>query len=1139
MSASHDSRAASDPTRSAWVSANAGAGKTYTLANRVARLLLAKAKPEHILCLTYTKAAAAEMSGRLFEQLGQWSMADDAKLVERISDIGAPPRDAEGLKEARRLFAQALETPGGLKIQTIHAFCQYLLARFPLEAGVPPSFRVLDDQTARELRDEARQRVLERAGSGDDALAKAAAHLVTHASESRLQQILDGALGGDRRKFERFLSSLPESDDAMAQAVRLAHGARENDTCETVADEFRAAMKTEEPLLREIVSWLSGGTKTDSKRAELLLCAIETGSFENFQKAFLTGEGHRFASLATKKLVDTRPDLLQHFESIAERFVAAEECFRAAHAASLAEAALTLANAARHEYASAKRARGVLDYDDLIIETLHLLERNEASGWVLYKLDGGLDHILIDEAQDTSPEQWDIVRKLTEDFFAGKGARDDDARGTRTIFAVGDEKQSIFSFQGADPAQFDINRKLFEGRAADNSFVDVQLPVSRRSAPQILQFVDEVFADPEARAGVTSPGINVAHQAHRAEASGRVEFWPALSPSKTSEPDYWLPVDVASEASPVVRLADRVAGQIKTWTDGRTRLPGHDKPITPGDIMVLMPRREPFASELIRQLKRRGVPVAGADRIKLQNQIAVMDLVALGRFALLPEDDLNLAALLRSPLIGIDEEQLFALSRPRKGALWRELADRRNELASFASAHEFLAECAARADFAPPYEFYAHALAARGMRQRLLARLGAEANDAIDEFLSLALAYEGLNTPSLEGFLHWIERGDAEIKRDMERGRDEVRVMTVHGAKGLEADIVILPDTASLPDPPGKRGDLLYTDKGVIYPVTDSEAPAAVKVAKAEAAIEALKEHRRLLYVALTRAKDFLYVCGFENKNGVKPGSWYELAQRAAQSLGKSVVRGDTTLRVIGDAEMEAAAPSANLEAPRIVMPGWTTTEPAPERITPRLIRPSDAAGLEEPGVFSPAGPKAAARFRRGQLVHTLLARLPDIAQEHRRDIALAYLAARDVPPEKAAGLTDETLAVISDPRFAAAFAPTARAEVAIVADLPELGAGARASGRIDRLAVSAEEVLAIDFKTNRPPPERLEDLPTIYRTQMALYRAALAKVFPGRRIACALIWTEGPRLMALPDALLDAETAHIRARLDPGGHGS
>jgi ATP-dependent helicase/nuclease subunit A len=1128
-----DSRAAADPNYSVWVSANAGAGKTYTLANRVTRLLLADAKPEKILCLTYTKAAAAEMTDRLFKQLGRWAMAGDADLATHIADIGAEPRDVEGLRKARRLFALALETPGGLKIQTIHAFCQYLLTRFPLEAGVPPSFRVLDDQTARELRDEARTRVLERAGSGDGVLAEAAAHVATHASESRLAQIIDGALGGDRRKFERFMASLPDEDGALARAARNAHGAEENDTCDSIAAEFAAAMQEEDARLRELVAWLSAGQKTDARRAEVLLRAVESAGFENFRDVFLTGEGERFANLVTKKYAQTRPDLDAYFDSIAGQFLAAEERYRAAHAAALAEAGLILARAARDEYANAKRARGMLDYDDLIIETLRLLERDEASGWVLYKLDGGLEHILIDEAQDTSPEQWQIVRKLTEEFFAGKGVRDDERKGPRTIFAVGDEKQSIFSFQGADPAQFEINRKHFSELAQESAFIDVQLPVSRRSAPQILEFVDEVFADPAAREGVTSAG-EVAHEAHRKDAKGRVEFWPALSPTKIPEPDYWLPVDVESEASPVVRLADRVASKIKSWADGKTRLPGHEKSIQPGDIMVLMPRREPFASELIRQLKMRGVPVAGADRIKLQNQIAVMDLVALGRFALLPEDDLNLATVLRSPLVGIDEEALFALSSGRKGLLWRELQHREEELPGFSFAHEFLSECLARADFAPPYEFYAQVLSARGMRKRLLTRLGVESNDAIDEFLSLALAYESLNVPSLEGFLHWIERGDVEIKRDMEHGRGEVRVMTVHGAKGLEADIVILPDTTSLPDSPGKRGDILYTENGAVFPLSDDIAPLAVKAAKAAAEAEAMREHRRLLYVALTRAKDRLYVCGFENRRGVRQGSWYEMAQRAAQSRGIELKLGDETLRVLGEADVEAVPLLSVQETEHIELPKWATSEPAAERESPRLIRPSDAAGLDEPGVFSPAGPRAAARFRRGELVHTLLARLPDVPAERRRDIALAYLSARDVAPAEAAALADETLAVISNPRFAAAFAPSARAEVAIVADLPELGPGARVNGRIDRLAVSDDEILAIDFKTNRPSPERAEDISSVYRAQMALYRAALAKVFPGRRIACALIWTEGPRLMALDDALLDAETAAIRARLDP-----
>ncbi|MDE3117145.1 MAG: UvrD-helicase domain-containing protein, partial [Pseudomonadota bacterium] len=637
-------------------------------------------------------------------------------------------------------------------------------------------------------------------------------------------------------------------------------------------------------------AWLAGGKTTDVRRAETLERALSLDAafdrFTGFCNAFLTAERKLYANLATKGLASAQPALHAALENWGARVVAAEERRRAAHAAALAEAALTLANAVRKTYAEEKRVRGALDYDDLIAESLKLLKKREAAAWVLYKLDGGLDHILIDEAQDTSPEQWQIVRALSEEFFAGDSARADDK--PRTIFAVGDEKQSIFSFQGADPGEFDINRRHFacHAKGDGDGFIDVQLATSRRSAPEILTFVDAVFADAEAREGLTSAAGPIAHTAHRVEAKGRVEFWPTLKPAEREDADPWRPVDVAAEDSPVRRLAERIARQIKNWTDGRTRLPGHAEPIRPGDIMILMPRRQPFASEIIRQLKERGIEVAGADRIRLTEQIAVMDLIALGRFALLPEDDLNLAALLRSPLCALDEEELYALCAEREGTLWRELERRENESAVFGFAHAFLKEMRGQADYAPPYEFYASALLQHGMKLRLLARLGAEAGDAIDEFLSLALAFEAQNTPSLEAFLPWLDQGEAEIKRDMERGRNEVRVMTVHGAKGLEADIVILPDTAALPEAPGRRGDLLYTDDGIVFPVSKAMAPAKVEAAKAAAEAEALKEHRRLFYVALTRARERLIVCGFENRNGVKPGSWHELAERAAKRIG-------------------------------------------------------------------------------------------------------------------------------------------------------------------------------------------------------------------------------------------------------------
>ena len=970
MSALEPSVIAADPKRSAWVAANAGAGKTYTLANRVTRLLLADTEPAHILCLTYTKAAAAEMQGRLFKQLGEWSMLPDKELQRKIQEIGADLGGPEDMKKARRLFAKALETPGGLKILTIHAFCQNVLSRFPLEAGVPAAFDVLDEQTARELIGSARSRVLERAGSGDVVRAAALAFVLTQTSEATLTDVLDAALGADRRKLERFFESLAVSGEDLAAAVRRAHGADPQQSAEALATEFCADLLHHTAQLQTLALWLNQGLKADQTLAAELDAALKmqpgSSMYEAYRTVFLTQAGEPRKKLATKKLSDARPDLLATMDRLQSELLAVEERRRAAHAAALAEAALTIADAVRAEYARAKRARGALDYDDLIVKTQELLERSDAAAWVLYKLDGGILHVLIDEAQDTSPEQWRIVKALTAEFFAGTGIDDG---VTRTVFAVGDEKQSIFSFQGADPREFDRHRRFFHdaARGANREFTQQPLTQSRRSVPPVLTFVDTVFKPDDAREGLTSDGSVLHHEAHRAKDKGRVELWPSIKPDDVPEVDAWElpPIDVAPKDAPVAQLARKIAAQIKQWI-GQVRLPGHEEAVRAGDIMILLPRREPFGTAIIRELKLRGVPVAGADRIRLTEQIAVMDLIALGRFVLLAEDDYTLAALLRSPLCPVSEEELFDLAHGRDGTLWSALQRRSDEKPSFREAYDFLHEMRGRADFAPPYEFYAHALGPRGMRLRLLKRLGHEANDAIDEFLSLSFAFEAGNTPSMEGFLHWISKGGAEIKRDMERARDEVRVMTVHGAKGLEADIVILPDTTQVPSLSTDRGNLLYTDAGVLYPMADKEAPAAVKRAKEAAKARMLEEHRRLLYVALTRARDRLIVCGFEGKRGIKDGSWYRLAERAAQEIGVSLAVGDETIHIVGDTGDEILVPQARTAAPAAPRQTWLNAPAQRDMPAPRLIRPFDAAGMDEPETLSAFA--GTARFARGKL---------------------------------------------------------------------------------------------------------------------------------------------------------------------------
>jgi ATP-dependent helicase/nuclease subunit A len=1113
---SDPSNLASDPSRSVWVAANAGAGKTYTLANRVARLLLADVKPQRILCLTFTKAAAAEMQDRLFRQLGEWAMLDDAALTARIAAIGG---NADSLPKARRLFAQALETPGGLKVLTIHAFCQQVLARFPIEAGIAPAFEVLDEQSARALADRARTAVLEKAGGGDATLAAAVTHLVGEAGEHALTALLDTAMRADRRRLDRFFGTLADGD--MATAVRAAHGAPD-ESADDLALDFCSELAAEITDIKAARDTLRGGSANDIKQAERLAAWLaatsEDGAFSLILDAMLTKEGEPRASLMTKKLADKFGTQLAYLQSLQTRVCSVAERWRAARAAALAEAALTLLGAVRTSYEAAKRARGVLDYDDLILTTRNLLRDPGAAAWVLYKLDGGLDHVLVDEAQDTSPEQWEIVKALTEHFFAVAGS----ARTMRTLFVVGDEKQSIFSFQGADPAQFVRNRDHFAAlsEAAELEFLDQPLLTSRRSAPEILRFVDTVFASVEAREGLTFGNTPLRHEAHRIDAQGGIEVWPTLKPEATAEFDIYRPVDATPPESPVVALAAKIAGRIKEWLDSGATLPGHDHPISPRDIMILLPRREPFGGEVIRQLKLRKVPVAGADRVVLTEQIAAMDLMALGRFVLQREDDLTLAALLRSPLCGLSEEALFELAHTRKSDLWSALVAAQCD-AVIAPVHAFLSEMLALADYAPPFEFYSHALSARGAKEKLLARLGSELGDAIDEFLSLTLAYERGATPSLQGFLDWLERGGTEIKRDMERGRDEVRVMTVHGAKGLEADIVFLPDTTTLREPGAREGHLLYDGDAVLYPASGANAPARVKAAQDAAKAEWRKEHRRLLYVALTRARDRLVVCGFENRHGTKDGSWYHLAAEAAQAMGMTPTEDGLGF---GTLTMERREKKVARER-AATLPHWARRPAPPEPRAPRLIRPSDA--LDNAASVSPL---AAQSFRRGLVVHALLARLPEVPQPDRARIALAFAEAKGIADPNA--LVAETLAVLDDPAFAAAFGPGSRAEAGLLAELPDLGPGARINGRIDRLAVTEGEVLILDFKTNRPPPAREEEVSNIYLDQMALYRAGAGRVFPGRRIVCGLLFTDGPRLLRLSDAVLDRRWTELTSRM-------
>lgn len=1154
-------RRASHPAHSVWVSASAGSGKTKVLTDRVLSLLLTGTRPERILCITFTKAAAAEMANRLNSILGQWATMAQADLHDRIADLLGRRPDVKTVILARQLFARVLDTPGGLKIQTVHSFCQSLLGRFPLEARVPPQFQVLDDRSAAEMMARARDTVL-RAAEGQNELADALYQVTRRAQEDRFNELMR-MLTSERGRIRRLIDAKRGVDNAVAALFNKLEADPDQGEEEVIAAACQEGVFDRAGLRDAAEKLLHEGKTSDiklGKRLESWLAKPLEGriaTYPDYRGAFLTADLEPRKSLMTKALAESAPDLLGVLEREQERAVMTRDRIRVQVTAQASAGLLRLGEAIQRAYAMEKSARDLLDFDDLILKSRDLLTGEDASvAWVLFKLDGGLDHILIDEAQDTNPEQWEVVAALADEFFAGAGQRDDDEHGPRTVFAVGDVKQSIYSFQRADPEAFHKMRVHFETRVkqAQQVWDMVPMDVSFRSTEPVLRAVDAVFAGAEVKDGLVAPEETVNHTAWRRGQAGRVEVWPLVEAEKTEDPEPWaLPLESEAERNPKQRLADVLAAQIEAWI-GREMLPAKGRPMRAGDVMVLVRSRSSFVDMLVRALKARNVPVAGVDRMKLSQQIVVMDLVVLAQFLLMPEDDLALATVLKSPLLGLNDDDLFTLAYDRgKGrSLWGSLQTKSVDNPRFVAARNWLAALLKQADFMRPFELFGGVLSsacpaldrqdARELtgREAMVARLGVEAEDPLEEFQSMTLAYEQGNTPSMQGFLQWFAAGEAEIKRDLEAAeRDEVRIMTVHGAKGLQAPVVILPDTVGKPEigrnaqlywlaePDHSELPLWMTGSGMTERQGAMARAAAVKAQD--------QEYRRLLYVALTRAEDRLIVCGAAGARSPRADCWYNLVWNGLETNARPEEFDLSTLtpeawpgtKLVLESRQEKTVTTPEEKAVEVMaaaLPDWARRAPGAEPVPPKPLAPS-APDEEDPPARSPLGDDGRIRYQRGILVHRLLQSLPDLAPDQWEAAARRFLGqpAHGLTPEAQDELAREVVGVMTDPTLGRIFDPGSRAEVPIVGLIRDAkGKPQVVSGQVDRLVVREDGVWILDFKTLRPAPMEISRIPVAYLRQMAAYRAVLAQVYPGRPVHCALVWTEGPRMMVLDNAHLD-----------------
>ena len=1177
---------ASDPDVSAFVSASAGSGKTKLLIDRLLRLMLPRVVPDdparrlaagtdpaRIQCLTFTKAAAAEMSIRLQRELGRWVTLDDAALDRRLAELGC----AGGValrQPARALFARVLDLPGGMRIGTIHAFCQSLLRRFPVEASVSPHFRLVEETDSRIALNRAWEEVL--AARADTPDGRSALSLLAGQVGAADVVRLVGRLQEKAPLLLPTLERLQQDPDAVEARLRTVAGIEHADEAACLLAAIRLPQEAEMVRLLRLAIEIGppGLKKKAAQLADWLAQAHPERhrTWAAWRALFLTekGEPRKPGSFISGKIAASHPEIADALVREAERVAAVEDGCRALRMVALTVALLRLAGPVLARYAGTKRARGLVDYDDLIARTLLLLA-DPGSAWVLYKLDGGIDHLLLDEVQDTSDLQWQIAGALTEEFFAGVGAESEQGRPLpRTVFAVGDYKQSIYSFQGADPKAFHAWHERFRDRvqAGGQLWREPDLNVSFRSVEPVLALVDAVFAAPEAARGVIEPGrdVPVRHVSARPESPGCVELWPlvpasaeaeaAASPNPDSDDPWSAPARNRGQASAPQRLAEGLARWIAAGI-GRAH-PGGGVPLAAGDVLVLVPRRSAFVRALIRALKAEGVPVATLVRTGLVDQIAVQDLMALCDVLLLPQDELTLGCVLTSPLGGLSDDSLMALAADRGGrALWDQLRERAGERADWRRAWDFLSTLFGRVDYVAPHALLGEALGRLGGRARLLARLGPEAAEPVDELLSAALRHAETHPPSLQGFLHWLRRSEETIRREPDSAGDAVRVMTAHGAKGLQARLVVLPDTtAILPS----DETLLWNEAGLSglalpFWVPRAElASAPTRRLRDRIRSAAEEESNRLLYVALTRAADRLVVCGWEpgRKPGgtLPPGCWYELCRRGFEATGavaEPFGLGWPGERLVLEHRADAGAPaSLAVPAPIPVLPdwlgrapGWHAGAPPAEPPLPRPLAPSrpDDVGLGPvPALRSPLDAGAGRRpaFRRGSLVHALLQHLPAVAPARRDQAALRFLQAGPdgLPPDEALRVAAQVAAVLTHPALAALFEPGALVEQPVSGVVN----GIVVTGQLDRLRVRPDAVLLCDFKTNRRTPATPEQVPVPYLRQMGAYRALLADLYPDRPIRCALVWTEEASVMALEDALLLAHAPGTYRTMS--GHG-
>lgn len=1119
---------ASDPQYSIWTSASAGSGKTTVLVKRLLRMLLNNIEPSKILCITFTNTGAAEMKNRINEKLASWTVMDDGELKKEIIKLDEKDNIEQKLKTARTLFAKILDNSNDFKILTIHSFCQQIIKRFPLEANIVPNFQILDEISSLELLMQAEKELLK---SNNEEIKKSIQYIFTYINEDQFIELLKQAI--NQKDNLLYIKSKFYTIQGIIDELQKIFKIDNKKELENIEDEFYE--NTDFTIINQGIkdSLNNSDNKFNNKFIKIITeYQKDKDLIYDYINCFLTTDGKITSRLLSKDMQKVFPELHDFILKEAERSYQTKEYINNLTNFEFTSAFLNITYYIFEIYSFLKKQKGCLDYSDLIFETNKLLSNskfnnldgeNAFSSWINYKLDEGIDHILIDEAQDTSPLQWDIVRSITTEFFSGQGQK---GELDRTIFVVGDEKQSIFSFQGAEPDIFNLTLKDYKykieqcGKKFDNIFLNT----SFRSLKSVLNVVDEVFAEPYRKNAITKLVDKITHKVAREESAGKVEIWPLveekdIEQEKTEKVEKNTPLDwqinytEKIEKSNKQKLAETIANEVYDWfKNGKTicdRKLKCSRKLKYSDIMILVRSRDKdFINYLVRQFNKKHIPTMGNDKFDLLNNIISQDIISLLKFLIFNEDDLVLANIVKSPFLNLDEEDLYTLcdyKNENQCSLWTAFQN----IEKYKNQKIFLEDIIEKSKNTSIYELLLYIFEVQNTKKLFKQRFQYIADEILNEFLNLANEYEKThNNSTILNFISFLENTDLEIKRDMEQKTDEIKILTVHASKGLESPIVILPDTNHTTKTIQRIDEILrYKEEGNDYyiPMIQKEKTILIEEIKDSMKNKIEEEYLRLLYVAMTRAENELYICDYKRKGESKENCWYSILLNTIQNNKDVKIRHSKNIEgdilYIGDqdnycnilASCNNQQKNYKIEEEKINEIIATFSQNKEKTNEIKIINPS--IYYQENAIKTPI--QNSENLENGKLVHKLLEILPNLDSGEWQDIIDIYLRNSN-NKEK---ITNIVLNILNNQEFNFLFSKNSKAEVPIFAKID----GNIISGKIDRLSIIDDTVYIVDYKNTNT---LYNTIPEKYKIQLNLYKKVLEKIYTDKKIKCYILWT-------------------------------